>query len=605
MKKFFKSIFLSLGLLSMAAGGALTALKAKPTRANEVKADGEYTIINTEVTRVRMVYGWLTFDFTTFASGETQISKAKAFTDFNTLTNIYLNGDQTIKAFDTTTTVMGYHMDGANQFWSAMNPSYPYFKGISTLTIPSGTEFASLGTAEGTEKVKYVTTSDVTFYNLSYAGELNTEMTHENNVNFVNTDVEMFSNGNPNPTWPGFKLTANDFASKGNASVISNVGIYNFLEANNRVTNTARDGKTHSFFDGVTIAYTNFNAACADYVSFAMNGTHPEWTDQFLSYKIINIPAGTVFPSHNWQDNIANPAAQKTLYRTTKDIIFYCSNQYGTAYTKVEPTFVDNNIWKIGGNLSFIQGELPYTNLTIDLEFSNRVKTGANLAGNWALAGLFSGAEFYNGDTPITAAVGGVVNYSYGAMFCDFNGACDYLIQVQTDGLNAATKVVFKKGTIFPSPAFLAGTSNVWYRLPDDQTLLNVSNNWGSCKLIERFINDYMHPEIGFDAVGTGKCVSEGWYGPAKIALQVLGSANIVVLANTPAYAPYWARINAWATANGEAFNYSLFVFEQNRSISTIPSVSNNNSSTIILIVVGITSLGLLGLVIQKKKKFT
>lgn len=599
MKRIKKGLlFLPLVAMGISLFAGLSANK----KAEKVSAEEEYTIIETEVERVYTKWGWLTFSFDIPNGGTVQESPAFAFADFNTRTSPYLNGDSTIPAFDPTTVIAGYYIAGdANSFWSAANPAYSAnnLKAVSSITIPAGTEFPSRGTVAGDEKVKYVVKTSVTFYNLSWSS-IDYEMTKDVNVNFVDIEVETFSNNSPNPSWPAFKLSVNDYSTKANQSVLNAGGIYNYLYNVNKVTNTAKDGKVYDFFtSSMNVAYTNFNDACANYISF---GTTYAWGNDFMCYKVVEIPKGTIFPSWEWQTNIASPTARKTLYRTTKDVVFFCNNAWGSTYTRVEPTFVDATISSIANLNSFEINNLQYTNFSVYVDGFDSSACAANTDAKWAISNLFSSFEFYSGETLLDPKVNGIVEYSFGAQLCNYQSTTSYLFQIQTDGLATADKAIVRKGAIFPTPAYLGGTSNNWYRITEDQTLINIAGVWGSLNLLDKFVDTYMKLDtVTTTDPGTGKCISEGWYAAAKAAYNALPYGDKILFFNNARYTTAATRLINWAAVNGDSLQSDASLGSDSHLNAVNPT---NNSLVMVIVAISMVStLGVAILLVYKKRK--
>ncbi len=596
-RKSLKTFVFGLTCFGMLAG-ASAAIFAGPKAAIVKAEESEYTTVNTAVTRVFFRYNsWLSLGFTNFSDGGALTNDSFAqMGDFNFIDNIYLNGDPTFKAF-ASTVVAGYHIDGNNTFFSTPNDAIKneIFANVRTITIPAGTEFPSRGTVTGEEKVKYVTTEEVTFYNVGYA-DGNAELTHESKINYVETDVEMFATGSPNPTWPGFKLTVNDYGTS--RGVIDAKGVYNYASMKDiQITNN--DGNMYTLGDiSGGISYSSYNAACEGYLS--INNKNASWV--FVNYKMIFIPKGTEFPSLQWNANASNPQLEKTIYYTTKDIIFYCNNQWGSTFVKVNPTFEDTAITEVGGINPF-NAEGTLTNFVFNVSSHNKASQGAGKFYNthWILAQAISNAEFYGADNAriSLAADNGIVDYKYGAVLADYNGTNDYLVQLGTNKLMGVTKIVFKAGTMLPSFGYLAGENNVWYKTSRDYVFVNVLSNIGNYTLLQDFVRDYMHPEVAITDAGTGACTTSGWYNIAKEKFNAMTNADKVVFANYADFAQMWVRLNQWAAANGEAFNAD-FTFHAAQNKGTIVSQTSNES--IIVIAAGVSLLALLGFVILKKK---
>ena len=135
------------------------------------------------------------------------------------------------------------------------------------------------------------------------------------------------------------------------------------------------------------------------------------------------------------------------------------------------------------------------------------------------------------------------------------------------------------------------------------------------CLGLETFIDSYMHTDIAFnddptlDVNNTGDCKTKGWYSDAKAAFNNLNDHQRSLFVSNSAYLNEFARLSAWAAANGDAIgtdtndNQNVLVANSSNLIGLISSEENSSIPTIIVIVslVGLTAVG--GYFLLRKKK--
>ena len=131
------------------------------------------------------------------------------------------------------------------------------------------------------------------------------------------------------------------------------------------------------------------------------------------------------------------------------------------------------------------------------------------------------------------------------------------------------------------------------------------------CLGLETFIDTYLHWEdyhndhVTGDTTGDGSC--EGYYkgeNGAKAGFNALNLHQRQLFSGNSAYAAEWARLSAWATANGDTLNASSQL-AQSSKISPLVNIINENTNTVAIIVVismvSVTAIG--GYFFIKKRK--
>ena len=120
-------------------------------------------------------------------------------------------------------------------------------------------------------------------------------------------------------------------------------------------------------------------------------------------------------------------------------------------------------------------------------------------------------------------------------------------------------------------------------------------------EVVDLFVANYMHPEIDYGDPGTGLCTTEGWYDDAKVAFNQLTDTQRELFATNEKYLQPYARLSAWAKANGDTFDAS----------NMLVSASNNNALIIdeqnylvIIVTISMLSISVIALfAISKKRK--
>lgn len=125
---------------------------------------------------------------------------------------------------------------------------------------------------------------------------------------------------------------------------------------------------------------------------------------------------------------------------------------------------------------------------------------------------------------------------------------------------------------------------------------------------VESFINVYMHPEIPYTNNSiTGACLGEtGYYQSAKTVFNSLSASRRQLFVQHADYTNPYARLVAWANANGEVFNSTDNTFAPGLSGSLDNNVVSNSKViqySVIIAIIGLTSLG--SIYFYRKRKIT
>ena len=119
------------------------------------------------------------------------------------------------------------------------------------------------------------------------------------------------------------------------------------------------------------------------------------------------------------------------------------------------------------------------------------------------------------------------------------------------------------------------------------------------CVGLESFINDYMHMDY-VENLGYCKDTEHHYYSSAKSAFNSLNTHQRALFTGNEAYASEWARLEAWANANGDELNESNLL---ELSPDYIDYGDNNSVAVIIIIVTSFILTALSSTIILKKKR--
>ncbi len=131
---------------------------------------------------------------------------------------------------------------------------------------------------------------------------------------------------------------------------------------------------------------------------------------------------------------------------------------------------------------------------------------------------------------------------------------------------------------------------------------------------VQAFVDGYMHmedydPELHVGVAGDGDCKGNGkdYYGKntetgAKHAFNQLTLAQRKMLTSNSAFANEWARLQAWAVANGDSLNASNQLAQASSAL-TFNIQSETNATTFIIVVAVISTLCVCGFFFIRKKK--
>ena len=120
------------------------------------------------------------------------------------------------------------------------------------------------------------------------------------------------------------------------------------------------------------------------------------------------------------------------------------------------------------------------------------------------------------------------------------------------------------------------------------------------CVGIETFITRYLHMDYTQN-LGYCKDNEHHYYATAKEAFNLLNNHQRVILSTNSAYSLEWARLNAWARANGESLNNSNLLASSRNTFD----IEENSSMFYLIGAIFIISSGVvLTYFIRNKKRF-
>ncbi len=612
MKRFTKKIAaLSFALVMGAA--TFGGLAAKSAKSFALASAEDYEKVEVTVDNFRMHYNqWICLYLSDYDGPATIDTPNLAnYQSYSYLNGIYVNGDESVSFNNPASPVFGaaIHND-PHEVCLTINPIFnPDYSGVTQVTIKAGSEFPSYQTVKGGAKKVYVVKEDVTFYNFYMPNGTTEFFTREDKVTFVDTEVELYSPNNPNPSWPGFKLSVNDFGDEEHFIAHDNL---NYLD---NIQIISRGGVRESLrsLGSNGGAYTNYAGANANFLS--VNITNTAFTNSYKNTRMVYIPKGTMFPSLQLYNNVSNPDAEKTVYVAKNDTVCWPTDMWGGSFNVLHPTFETNEIETVGG-LTAID---PPTNTMQNFVFNvtklsqARGLGGGGYAASYTLFSVLANLDVYNSQgqlinwrTPTSAVADEGVEIITAAVFADFdNGSSDYLIQLTSAEMSGPSKVVFKKGTIFPSAKFFADGTPLWYRIDEDQVFIEFNtNNLFNKTRCDNFIRDYMHmDDVATTDPGTGKCISEGWYEAAKEAFNARPYMDKVGLINYVEYQPAWIRLANWAIANGEEFKADTNMLDKANVFPALKEAPTSPSLMVIITSIAAVSVIAVLLLLKKKKE--
>ena len=125
------------------------------------------------------------------------------------------------------------------------------------------------------------------------------------------------------------------------------------------------------------------------------------------------------------------------------------------------------------------------------------------------------------------------------------------------------------------------------------QTTTNVDiSATEDCVGLETFIDTYLHMTY-VDNLGYCKDNEHHYYSTAKTAFNALNNHQRSLFTSNSAYSVEWARLSAWATANGESLNSTNKLAESSKTILQVMNNKNTSAITILIIcLIGGVSIG-------------
>ncbi len=126
-----------------------------------------------------------------------------------------------------------------------------------------------------------------------------------------------------------------------------------------------------------------------------------------------------------------------------------------------------------------------------------------------------------------------------------------------------------------------------------------------------KFVNDYMHTEIGIGEMGSGACLTSGWYALAKAAFFNgetgfhLDATERLIVKNS--FADYYARLQQWALHAGEEIDLNDggtdIILKALNGYSTIGGLSSETSMPLVITVAALGTAAAAGFFIFQRKR--
>ncbi len=121
------------------------------------------------------------------------------------------------------------------------------------------------------------------------------------------------------------------------------------------------------------------------------------------------------------------------------------------------------------------------------------------------------------------------------------------------------------------------------------------------CLGLESFVENYMHMDYTQN-LGYCKDNTHHYYSTAKAAFNALNTHQRSLFVNNSAYAAEWARLAAWASANGESIN-SNNQLTQRTSLAAIQEIATNSNIIVLMAVILVAGISAIGMYVYINKK--
>ena len=197
-------------------------------------------------------------------------------------------------------------------------------------------------------------------------------------------------------------------------------------------------------------------------------------------------------------------------------------------------------------------------------------------------------AKIYGSDSPVTLTIGGTSNTLTSSY-------ADYVKEYTT-----ATNSVAIATTTNKKRAYIESISVYETKTTTIQVDISSSED---CVGLESFIDTYMHMDY-VQNLGYCKDNEHHYYSSAKTAFNALNTHQRSLFTGNSAYTSEWARLSAWATANGESLNGSNQL-AANNIINPLAISTEGKSTLIIVLIVSLVGVSIIGgyFFIKKKKE--
>ena len=191
-------------------------------------------------------------------------------------------------------------------------------------------------------------------------------------------------------------------------------------------------------------------------------------------------------------------------------------------------------------------------------------------------------ARAYNNDTSVQVTIGGD-NKTLTSSYADYTK--EY--STATNSCAIATKSNSKRMWISSVTVYSYSSTNI------SQT--------EDCVGLESFIDTYMHMDYTQN-LGYCKDNTHHYYSTAKSAFNNLNTHQRSLFTSNSAYSDEWARLSAWASANGESLNSSN-ILGQNNNYQVGRIISENNNAITLIIIISLLGASSIGICFYLRKK--
>ena len=452
-------------------------------------------------------------------------------------------------------------------------------KGTSTELVISGEyEYIGIRSSNGALYLTSVTftwsTSSVTLSSITVSGQA-TSFVEGDTFTFGGTVTGHYSDDSSKTIDTGYNVSSPDMTQTGVQEVTVSYGncdaSYNITVNQGTISSMALSGMTTEYVKGASFS---FDGTCT--ITFANNYQKVVTPTSVTSPNMSTGGVKTITVTYSYNGKTLSSAYDITVtsYRAVYE---YSESVLGTV------TY-PNNTQTISVNTLSVTTS-GYKNIESN---SIRLGSGSN-TGSVTVTSTTSNiykvvvsAKSYGSDSNVHLTIGGtdsVITSSYSNYTKEYDEP--------TNSCSISTIATSKRAYVQSITVYT-------------MTLQDIGHS-EDCVGLESFITNYMHMDY-VDNLGYCKDSEHHYYATAKAAFNSLNEHQRSLFTGNSAYSQEYARLSAWASANGESFNSSNLL-----GVRVVPLIANtssiiNNSIVIVMISVTISSCLIAYFIFRKRK---